>query len=170
MTTDPLAGALQGCSFHALLMLCSKALTRSGFGDVEILDRRQRGQRSRHGGHDMDCRASVGTFPAKVIVKVVLERDGVKTRNFDELAGAALRASADLGLILTPYKVSASVAARQASYGPVRVEAMDGKALADLMRRSGIAVRPSGEPDFAFLAELEEVSGRLLAFMRKEGE
>lgn len=30
MPTDPLAGALQGCSLYPLLMLVSKALTRAG--------------------------------------------------------------------------------------------------------------------------------------------
>jgi hypothetical protein len=166
MPTDPLAGALQDCSLHALLMLTSKALTRAGFGDVEILDRRETGQKSRHGGHEISCLAALGPVSVKVIVKVI--RDDVRTRMFDELAGAVLRNSADLGLIVTPFNVSASLSARQACYGPARIEAMDGNALARLMRCSGIAVRSSGDVDYAFLSELETVSGRLLEFIGKE--
>ena len=148
-TDDPLVGALQECSLHPLLMLVSKALTRAGWDDAEILDRRQAGQRSRHGGHEITCAAYLGPTPVRMIVKVARDPDGVKTRMLDELAGAVLRSSADLGLIVTPFKVSASVAAKQAGYGPARVVAMDGNALAALMRCSGIAVRPSGEPDYA---------------------
>lgn len=166
MPTDPLVGALRECSLHSLLMLVSKALTRAGFGDVEILDRRQAGQRSRHGGHELACRAHVGPLPLDVIVKVV--RDDLRTRMYDELAGAVLRNRADLGLLVTPYQISARAARNQAGYRPARVEAIDGERLADLMRCSGVAVRPSGEPDYAFLSELETVSVRLLEFMGKE--
>lgn len=164
---DPLAGALRECSFHVLLMLVSKALTRAGFGDVEILDRRRAGQRSRHGGHEISCLAALGPLPLKVLVKVV--QDDLRTRHFDELAGGVVRGGADLGLLVTPFEVSASVLKNQADYRPARVESMDGHALADLMRCSGVAVRPDGSPDYAFLAELEAVSGRLLEFIGREG-
>ena len=168
MTNDPLTGALQGCSLHPLLMLLSKALTRAGWHEAEILDRREAGQKSRNGGHEIACAAYLGPTTLRMIVKVARDPDGVKTRMLDELSGAVLRSSADLGLIVTPYKVSPSVAARQAIYGPARVITMDGSALAELMRCSGIAVRPSGEPDYAFLSELETVSERLLAFIGRE--
>lgn len=169
MPNDELVGALRECSFHPLLILVSKALARSGFGDVEILDRRRSGQRSRHGGHEISCLTHVGPLPVRVIVKVVADRDGVRTRMLDELAGAVLRNSADLGLVVTPFRVSPKAVAKRSSYPPARVEAMDGDALAALVRRSGVAVRPSGEPDYAFLSELETVSERLLAFIGKEG-
>lgn len=166
MPADGLAGALRECSLHSLLMLTSKALIRSGWTEVELLDRRDARQKSRSGGHEMSCVALLGPTPVKMIVKVV--RDDVRTRMLDELAGAVLRNSADLGLIVTPYQVSASVSGKQAAYRPARVESLDGDSLATLMRCSGIAVRPDGTPDYAFLAELEAVSGRLLAFIRKE--
>lgn len=166
MTDDPLKGALQGCSHHALLMLVSKALTRAGFGDVEIQDRRDAGQKSRHGGHEISCLAALGPVPLKVLVKVV--RDDLRIRHFDELAGGVIRCGTDLGLLVTPFEISASASRAQADYRPARVEAMGGGALAELMRCSGVAVRPSGEPDYAFLSELETVSERLLAFIGKE--
>lgn len=165
--TDPLVGALRECSLHSLLMLTSKVLTRAGFGDVEILDRRETGQKSRHSGHEISCLTYVGSLPLRAIVKVVPQYD-LKTRHFDELAGGVLRAGADLGLLVTPHKVSASIAGKQPSYRPARIEVMDGEALASLMRCSGIAVRPSGDVDYSFLSELEEVSARLLGFIRKE--
>jgi len=165
--TDPLTLALRECSLHSLLMLTSKVLTRAGFGDVEILDRRETGQKSRHGGHEMSCLTYVGSLPVRSIVKVVPQYD-LRTRHFDELAGGVLRAGADLGLLVTPHKVSASIAGKQPSYRPARLEVIDGNSLASLMRCSGIGVRPDGSPDYAFFAELEEVSGRLMGFIRKE--
>lgn len=169
MKTDPLAGALQGCSIHCLLMLVSKVLALAGWHETEILDRRQAGQRSRHGGHEIACVAHLGPTKVRMIVKVSLDKDGVKTRMLDELAGAVLRNSADLGLIVTPYHVSASIAGKQGAYGPARVDSMDGGELAALMRCSGTAVRPSGDVDYRFLSELEGVSERLNDFIRKEG-
>lgn len=168
MTKDPLAGALRQCSLHSLLMLTSKALSNAGWHETEILDRRDARQKSRHGGHEISCVARLSPTPVKMIVKVIRDKGGVKTRMLDELSGAVLRNSADLGLIVTPYKVSASITAKQAGYRPARVESLDGEGLARLMRCSGIAVRPSGEVDYAFLSELEDVSERLLDFIRKE--
>ncbi len=169
-TDDPLVGALRGCSLHALLMLLSKALTRSGWSEAEIQGRRDAGQKSRNGGHEIACLALLGPTPVRMIVKVSRDPEGVKTRMLDELSGAVLRNSADLGLIVTPYKVSASVAEKQGSYGAARVVAIDGNGLARFMRCSGVAVRPNGESDYAFLSELETVSGRLLEFIGKEGK
>ncbi|MGV3615279.1 MAG: restriction endonuclease [Fimbriimonas sp.] len=166
MTADPLVPALEGASLHSLLMCVSKALTRSGFGDVEIQDRRSSRQKSRHGGHELTCLSSVGGYPLKVVVKVV--RDDVRTRMVDELAGTVLRTQADLGLLVTPFNVSPKARAAQARYRPVRLELVDGKRLADFMRCSGIGVRPKGSVDYAFFAELEAVSGRMLAFLREE--
>jgi restriction endonuclease Mrr len=167
-TKDPLVGALRECSLHSLLMLTSKVLTRAGWTEVELQDRRETRQKSRNGGHEISCVAHLGPTPVRMIVKVVRDEGGVRTRMLDELAGAVARSSADLGLIVTPHQVSRSVAGKQGDYGPVRVETIDGNALAALMRCSGIAVRPSGDVDYAFLAELEEVSARLLDFIRKE--
>lgn len=166
MPTDPLAGALRECSLHCLLILVSKALTRSGFGDVEIVGRRQPGQKSRFGGHEIACAAALGPLPLKVLVKVV--RDDLRLRHFDELAGGVIRGRADLGLLVSPFEISASAARAQALYRPARVESMDGNGLAELIRCSGFAVRPDGSPDYAFLSELETVSERLLEFVGKE--
>ena len=166
MPADPLVPALRSASLHSLLMCVSKALTRAGFGDVEILDRRSSRQKSRHGGHELSCLAKVGGYPLKVVVKVV--RDDVRTRMSDELVGTVLRTRADLGLLVTPFEVSPKAREAQGRYGPVRLEFVDGEALADLMRCSGVGVRPKGGVDYAFFAGLEEVSGRLLAFLAKE--
>jgi len=165
MRPDPLACALRNASLHVRLMLVSKALARAGFGEVEILDRRHAGQKSRDGGHELVCRSPLGHLTVRMLVKVV-DQDA-KTRMLDELAGAVVRCGADMGLLVSLHNVSASIAAKQAAYHPARVETMDGKGISDLMRRSGLAVR-DGEVDYAYLAALEEVSERLLAFMRKE--
>lgn len=163
---DPLTLALQRCSLHALLVCVSKALARSGFGDVQILDRRSSGQKSRFGGHELLCEATAGDRPLRVIVKVVLQP--ARTRMGDELAGAVLRNRADIGLLVTPFKVSARLLAAQAGYFPARIELLDGDALAELMRRSGVGVRAGGSVDYAFFAQLEEVSLKILDFVGKE--
>lgn len=168
-TKDPLAGALRECSLHSLEILMSTALTRAGWHDVEILDRRDARQKSRDGGHELSCKRRLGPAEVRMVVKVIRDEDGVKTRMLDELAGVVLRTGADVGLAATPHKVSPYIAGRQESYAPARVVAMDGEGLASLMRCSGVAVRPSGEPDYAFLTELESVSERLLDFLRAEG-
>lgn len=166
MNRDPLEGALQGCSLHALLMCVSKALARSGFGDVQILDRRSSRQKSRYGGHEILCESALGTYPLRVAVKVV--RDTARTRMGDELAGTVLRTGADMGLLVTPFNVSPKLRQAQGSYKPARIETLDGGGLARLMRCSGVGVRPNGDVDYAFFAELEQVSRRLLDFIGRE--
>lgn len=163
MNQTPFVGALQQCSLHSLLMLTSKALSRSGFGDVQILDRRQSKQKSRYGGHELECRFLVGTMSMKVIVKVV--RDSVRVRMLDELAGAVLRSKADLGLIVTPHHVTVNAARHQASYQRARIEIIDGKQLAELLQQVRVGIRSKGDVDYAFFEALEEVSLRMLSFI-----
>ena len=166
MHETPFEGILQTCSLHSLLMLTSKALTRSGFGDVQILDRRQVRQKSRFGGHELLCETTVGHLPCKVIVKVI--NDKVRQRMLDELAGAVDRNKADLGLLVTPHQLSATAAKQQGSYSRSRIQVIDGAALEELLRKFKIGIRPKGDIDYAFFSSLEEVSDRLLAFMSKE--
>lgn len=164
--TDALPPVLQECSLHSLLICVSRTLTRSGFGDVQILDRRRSKQKSRFGGHELMCETTLGSYPVKVVVKVI--KDDVRTRMVDELAGTVMRTNADLGLLVTPFNVSERVRAAQGAYRPLRLEFIDGNRLAELMRCSGVGVRSKGSVDYAFFSELEDVSERLLAFLGKE--
>jgi hypothetical protein len=166
MRTDPLSGALQGCSLHALLMLTAKALTRAGFGDVEILDRRRPSEKSRFGGHELSCRTFLGSLPLHVVVKVV--REDVHLRMLDELAGTVLRMRADVGLLVTPHRLSAKKAVIPPTYRPARVEVLDGPALARLVRSAGVGARGRADVDYGFFGELEHASNRLLEFIDKE--
>lgn len=159
---DSLQGALQSCSLHSLLMLTSKALTRSGFGDVEILDRRHSKQKSRSGGHELSCHTTIGILPAKVVVKVI--NDEVRIRMLDELAGAVDRTHADLGLIVTTKRLCKSARKMLASYRRSRISAIEGPELATLLLKHGIAAR-GADVDYAFLSSLEEVSEKLLSFI-----
>lgn len=167
MTNPALIHMLQRSSLHTLLLLTSKVLSRSGFGEVQILDRRETRQKSRFGGHELMCESSFGSLPLKVIVKVI--NDGVRVRMLDELAGAVMRTKADLGIIVSPRHVTATAKALQPHYQSARVNIIDGTELADRLHRLGIAVRPSGEPDYSFFGALEEVGERVAAFMRLEG-
>jgi hypothetical protein len=56
MTETPFVRALQQCSLHSLILLTTKALGRSGFGDVQILDRRQSKQ-SGNAAHESNCQS-----------------------------------------------------------------------------------------------------------------
>lgn len=166
MTNQAMLNVLQGSSLHSLLMLTSKVLSRSGFGEVQILDRRETRQKSRFGGHELMCESSFGSLPVKVIVKVI--NDGVRVRMLDELVGAVQRTKADLGIIVSPRHVTASALKLQAHYKSARVNIIDGTELAERLTKLGIGVRPKGDIDYQFFGSLEEVGSRVLAFMRKE--
>jgi hypothetical protein len=164
---DELAAALGNVSFHALQILISTVMSRSGWNETIILDRRETGRKSRHGGHEISCRTFLGPVAVKMVVKV--HRDTGRTRMLDEMAGTVLRNGADVGLLVTPTKLSPGIAAKQAGYKGVRMESIDHEALASLMRCSGVGVRHDGTPDYEFLVALEEQSARLLVFMKQEG-
>lgn len=163
MSESQLERVLQRCSLHALLMLTSNALTRAGFGDVQILDRRQSKQKTRYGGHELMCQTTIGSLPVKVIVKVI--NDAIRGRMMDELAGAVLRTKADLGLLVTPHQTSAIMKKRQAEYRPVRIEIMDGPVLASLLSANGIGVTEKKRVDFPFFSSIEIASERILGFL-----
>ena len=101
---------VRSASLHATLLLTVQALSRSGFGEVQILDRRLPRQRSRLGGCELMCRAQLGTVPLAVAVKLV--KDTVRTRMLDELAGAVDRTGADLGLLVSTEDLPARASKR----------------------------------------------------------
>jgi len=156
MNEKSLLTALQGCSLHAFILLLSACLARAGFGDVEVMDRRMPGQKSRFGGYELRCRAIHGTTEILVIVKVV--RDSIRLRMLDELAGAAIRSGAHVGILATPYISKEATSA----YGSVHLEVLDGTEIGRLMAKFGLGVRKDGFPDYAYFGELEAASERLL--------
>lgn len=166
MTNQAMLHMLQNSSLHTLLLLTAKVLSRTGFGEVQILDRRETRQKSRFGGHELMCESSFGSLPLKVIVKVI--NDGIRVRMLDELAGAVIRTKADLGIIVSPRHVTATARKLQPHYQAARVKIIDGAELVDQLQRLGIAVRPCGEPDYSFFGAMEEVGRRVNAFMRLE--
>jgi restriction endonuclease Mrr len=166
MSASELQAMLKSCSLHVLLMLTSKALTRSGYGDVQILDRRHTKQKSRFGGHELVCEALVGSTVYRTIVKVV--NDVGRLRMLDELVGSVNRMKADRGLLVTPHRLSAAAERARSKYSGVRIDTFAGEALGDLLTKSGIGVRSKGSVDYAFFAAMEDVSERLLTFI--EGE
>lgn len=153
MHIDPLQGALGQCSTRALVLLTAKALERVGSGDVELVDRRRTGRNGRRGGFEIVCRGAAGLVPVVMVVKVV--RTPLTARTLDEVAGAASRAGADAALVVTPHHSSALPSGAQADYAPLRLLAYGGSGFAELIRRSGIGVRPRGDVDYAFLESLE---------------
>lgn len=163
MNDKSMTEMLKGCSLHSLLMLTSKVLTRSGFGDVEILDRRQSKERSRYGGHELQCTVNLGFVPMRVIVKVI--NDSVRVRMLDELAGTVARRNADLGMIVTPHHLTSTAKLHQAVYRKAHVHVIDGTNFAQLLRKAGIGTRGAVDVDYAFFGALEDVSARLLTFI-----
>lgn len=158
--------AIRACSLHTSLMLVSKVLTRTGYGDITILDRRQPKQRSRLGGCELLCQTSIGAVSLKVIIKVI--KDSIRVRMLDELAGAIDRTKADFGIIVSTEDLSSKVLATKDEYRKSRVEVIDLDLLCQMLSKFRIAVRPNGEPDYAFLAELEDQMDRVSEFLAYE--
>ncbi len=165
MNDHALEAVLKRCSLHALLIVTSRALSRAGFGDVELLDRRQSKQKSRFGGHELLCETTVGGLPFRVIVKVV--KESVRLRNVDELSGAVRRMNADLGIVVSPSNLTANAARHVKSYAPIRLEALTGRTFSELLSRYHIGVRSRGDVDYAFFDQLEEASQRLISFLNE---
>src|SRR5690606_28594494 len=130
MRERELEGMLRSSSLHALLIVVTKLLSRSGYGDVEVLDRRLERQKSRNGGHELQCITQIGNMPGKVIVKIV--RDSVRTRMVDELAGAVLRTGADRGLIVSPFRLTKRAKESLGEYKAAKVDVVEGPMLASM--------------------------------------
>lgn len=157
--------ALSAASLHPLLLIVARVLQRSGYGDVQFLDRRHPRQKSRFGGHELVCELLQGMRSHRVVVKVV--RDDVRIRNLDELAGTIIRMNADSGLVVSPGRVTRKATRLIESYGPIHLGVIDGDNLAEWLRIHDIGVLPSGEVDYGYFGALEEMSSRLLPFIEE---
>ncbi len=167
MNHSELKFMLQSSSLHTLLLLTSKMLARQGFGDVQFMDRRDAKQKSRYGGHELLCESTLGSFQIKVIVKVI--GDSIRLRMLDELAGVVMRTGSDLGIIVSPYPLSRTVAKYNAHYHAARLMIIDGDGLASRLSTLGIGTRPSGGVDYQFFSHLSEVGDRARSFLQMEG-
>jgi hypothetical protein len=145
---------VQNSSLHTCLMLVAKVLTRNGFGDIQILDRRMPRQKSRLGGCELLCVTSIGSVSVRVIIKVI--RDSVRTRMLDELAGAIDRTGSDFGILVSNKRLPKGMSARHEMYVKSRVEVIDLALLVQMLVKFRVGVRPAGEPDYAFFVDLEE--------------
>ena len=164
MNDQELQATLKQCSLHSLLLVTSRAFARAGFGDVQILDRRQSKQKSRFGGHEIMCDLSVGFFPVRIIVKVL--QDGVRLRHLDELAGTVRRTTADMGIVVSPHSLTAGAEAHLNGYQPMRIEVVTGSAFARLLSTYHVGVRSRGEVDYAYFSALEDASEKLISFLK----
>lgn len=160
--------AVSNCSLHATLLLVSKALTLSGFGEVEVLDRRTSRQKSRLGGCELMCRTSMGHVQLKIIVKVLT--DSLRQRLFDELAGSSDRLRSDFGILVSTRNLSSKFASATALYQRAHLEVIDLAKLCHLLAKFKIGIRANGEPDYAYFAELEVQADRVDQFLRFERE
>lgn len=161
---EHLQTALKRCSLHALLMVTSGALSRNGFGDIQILDRRQPKEKSRFGGHELCCHTSAGVLPLRIIVKVLTAP--IRLRHLDEMAGAVDRMGADIGLVVSPYRLSGGALKNRDTHRKSRVHVFDGPILADLLMRAGAGVH-QGLVDYSYFDALEEVSPKILKTIKE---
>jgi restriction endonuclease Mrr len=161
-----LRNLVQQSSLHATLLLVAKALSRSGYGDIEILDRREPRQKSRYGGCELLCRSSFANVPVRIIVKVI--RDSVRIRMLDEMAGAIDRTKADFGIVVSTADLSQKARAIRQTYRKSRVEVIDLELLTDMLSRYKIGVRPGGSPDYAYFSSLDDHIRRINAFFSYE--
>lgn len=160
---DPLQSLLRSASLHSSILLVSRVLARSGYGDVQLLDRRAPKQKSRLKGCELLCESNVGHDPVRVIVKVV--KDSVRTRMLDELAGAVDRTKADFGILVSTEDLPAKARAAKELYRKSRVEVLDLSLLSRMLRQYRIGVRPGGEPDYAFFSELDNQLDKVNSFL-----
>lgn len=155
MTKPKQYTGLENHSLYAYTVMLEQAFSMGGFGYVEIMDRWLPSQKSRHGGYEMTISGNTGCAPRKVIVKII--RDTFRERNFSELDGAIKKANADFGILVSPYVQSE----RFMNYAPSlheRIDVLAGFDLLDFFREFGIGVRPSGEPDHAYLTRLDDLA------------
>lgn len=165
MTNLQLKGALQAASLHPLLLVVSKLLARSGYGDVQLMDRRAPKQKTRQGGHELVCELMEGDELRRVVVKVL--RDSIRIRNLDELVGTINRTGADSGLVISPHHLTKDAQELIESYSSVSFGIIDGDALSEWMLLHGIGVRKGGEVDFGFFGSLEDVSLQVRHFIEE---
>jgi len=161
-----LRNLIQESSLHATLLLVAKALSRSGYGDIEILDRREPRQKSRYGGCELLCRSSFANVPVRIIVKVI--RDSVRVRMLDEMAGAIDRTKSDFGIVVSTADLSQRARTVRQAYRKSRVEVIDLELLTDMLAKFRIGVRPSGSPDYAFFGALNDQIRRVNKFLTYE--
>ena len=157
---------LKASSLHVRLMLLSKILTRSGYGDIQVLDRRENLQKSRYGGCELLCHTNLGPAPIMVIVKVIHQH--VRTRMLDELAGGIDRTGSDFGIVVSTENLSRKAKLTQEKYRRSRVEIIDGKLFSEMLMKFKVGVRPNGDVDYAFFAEMENQLNRVNEFISHE--
>lgn len=145
---------LRKCSFPAYLHIVHKTLIRAGFGDVQLLDRFETYQKSRYGGHEIECFVPCGSRSIKVVVKVI--KDRIRIRMLDELVGVLNRCGGEMALIVSPFIMGDEVAIQSTRYNTVSLDVIDEVDLVRLMSKHTVGVRRNGELDYAYFEALEE--------------
>ena len=168
MTNLRLQRELQACPLHVLLLATQRALSRSGYGDVQFLGRFRRRQKSRLGGHDIVCETVMGASVHHVVVKVL--RDTVRVRHLDELAGTVQRTRADTGLVVSPYGMTKAAAQTIGGGGVPRFHVVAGADMAEWFANYGVGVKKDGTVDRLFFRHLEEAAGKMDAFLKKHSK
>ncbi len=102
-------------------------------------------------------------MPLKVIVKVI--KDSVRTRMLDELAGAIDRTKADFGILVSTEPLGIKVSGVPDLYTKSKIKLIDGILFAEMLTKFRIGVRPNGDVDYVFFAELEDQLDRVLVFI-----
>ena len=154
MNNQQLKGALQSASLHPLLLMVSRVLARSGYGEVRLMDRLSPREKSREGGHELLCELVHGIDVHRIVVKVL--RDSIRIRNLDELVGTINRTGADSGIVISPHHVTRDAKRLLEVYSGVDIGVVDGEQLATWLRLHDIGTLPSGDVDYAFFGHLED--------------
>ena len=162
MINCELKRSLQSASLHPLLLMVSKVLSRSGYGDVQIMGRRLPRQKSKDGGHEILCELTQGPRSFRTVVKVV--RDSVRIRNLDELAGTMIRTHADSGIVISPRHVTGKARDLLHAYD-MEVSVVDGETLSAWLVQLGIGIKANGQVDRDYFNGLEAISPEIITFM-----
>ncbi|HMS56450.1 MAG TPA: hypothetical protein PKA27_13720 [Fimbriimonadaceae bacterium] len=154
---------LKACSLYGLLLVTQKALTRAGYGDVQFQDRRQRRQKTKHGGHELTCLWHHGDCASSVVVKV--STYALRTRNLDEAIGTVDRRRADSAMVVSPHNLSPKVAVKQGQYATAPLTVLAGSELAGLVATHGVGLLPDGTIDHIFYDLLRQEERELLPYL-----
>jgi membrane-bound metal-dependent hydrolase YbcI (DUF457 family) len=132
---------LLALSFHGFEQIIHRLLNEMGYADVEILSRKSKKGRTRHGGRDIDAYADVGLTRARVIVQAKQYRRPVQRRFVDELRGVMLRTEASQAVLVatSDFPDIARTTALAEVHAPVRL--IDGSQLIDLLIKHRVGVR-----------------------------
>jgi restriction endonuclease Mrr len=158
--TAELLRRLRLLDYAAFELAVCRLLQAMGYDRPRLLGRTRLRGHNRGGGADIEAFARTGVTLTRVLVRAKQYGGPVPARHVDELRGALAREGAGMGLIVSTGGFSLVAAARAEAGAILPVRLVDGGALAALLIRHGLGVRPGLVLDERFFAGLRSAADR----------